>query len=253
MADEKRYKLTVAYDGHGFHGWQKQEPKDAEPLLTAQGVLETAVRRAVRFPVTVMGASRTDAGVHAVGQVASFTVETSIPVERLPAAINRWLPINIAVVDAEIVDLDFNPIGGATSKGYRYTVHNAEIRPIFDRHHVHHYWYPLDIDRMNEAARHLIGEHDFASFANTHHGRLSTVRTVFSCEASRKENRVFIDISGSGFLYHMVRIVSGTLLEVGRGHWEPDRVREILEARDRRAAGITLPPSGLCLMWIEYE
>ncbi len=253
-----RYKLLVCYDGHDFHGWQKQEPKDADPLRTAQGVLEEAVRRVVREPVNVLGASRTDAGVSAQGQVAAFTTtnEMRVPLERLHLAINSKLPNDIAVLSAQEVDLSFNPISDVVRKGYRYTIHNSPIRPVFNHHHLNHYPHHLDAGAMNEAAQYLIGEHDFVSFANTHHGRESTVRTVDACTVHRDEYQsqlIYIDISGSGFLYHMVRIIAGTLIEVGRGKWEPSEIMRILEARDRVAAGPTLPPEGLCLKWIEYR
>lgn len=245
--------LTIKYDGFGFHGWQKQEPPDAEPLRTAQGVIESATRRAVREPVNVMGASRTDSGVHAEAQVAAFTVEEPrIPVDRLHRAINRYLDEDIAVTAAREVPLDFEPTWMPDRKAYRYSIHNALLRPVFDRSRLYHFWYDLDLDRMNDAAGRLVGEHDFESFANTAHGRESTVRTVFACGVSRMGERVFIDIEGSGFLYHMVRIIAGTLVEIGRGHWAPEYIDEILESRDRRLAGPTLEARGLCLQWIHY-
>ena len=248
----QRYRLTVRYDGSEFHGWQKQEPPESEPLRTAQGVLESAVIRALRQPVVLNGASRTDAGVHALGQVAAFNAETTIPIERMHHAINRYLPEDIAVVNAREVDHDFDPITMAVRKAYQYTIHNVSVRPVFDRKQVYHCWHPLDAAAMHEAARALIGSHDFASFANTHHGRSSTVRTVFACEVRREGERIVLEISGSGFLYHMVRIIAGTLVEVGRGAMSVDDVARVLAARDRAQAGPTLEASGLRLMWIAY-
>lgn len=254
MSDAERYKLTVRYDGSGFHGWQKQVHAGKKPLRTIQGVLEDAVRHAVRQPVTVVGASRTDAGVHAEGQVAAFTTATacSIPLERLHLAINRWLADDLAVIHVERTALDFAPINDAISKAYRYTIHNAIVRPVFDRHGVYHCWYDLDVRRMNAAAQVLVGEHDFASFANTHHGRESTVRTVRSCAVTREDQLVHIDIIGNGFLYHMVRIIVGTLVEIGRGRREVEDMARTLAAADRSAAGPTLAAAGLCLKWIRY-
>lgn len=255
----QRFKLIVCYDGHDFHGWQKQEPADREPLRTVQMELENAVRRAVRQPIHLTGASRTDAGVHAEGQVAAFTTTSAltIPIERLPMAINKHLADDAAVTEASIIPLDFDPIGDATRKAYRYTIHNQTIKPVFDRHRVFHFWWhDLDEQRMREAAQHLVGEHDFESFANTHHGRNSTVREIFECDVSRDgdhPNRIHIDTSGSGFLYHMVRIIAGTLIEVGRDKLQPDDVKRILDARDRAAAGPTAPPEGLCLKRIWYD
>lgn len=257
--EARRFKLIVAYDGHDFHGWQKQKPKNAdEPLRTAQGVLESAVRRTVRQPLHVLGASRTDAGVSAEGQIAAFTTDLPmrIPIERLHLAINSNLPDDLAVLSAQQVPLDFDPIGDAKSKAYRYTIHNSPVKPVFNRHALNHCFYELDPSRMNTAAQHLVGEHDFESFANTHHGRDSTVRTVFACTVSRDEiatEQIHIDITGSGFLYHMVRIIAGTLMEVGRKHWNPDDILRILKARDRKQAGPTLPPEGLSLKWIRYN
>lgn len=249
---QRRYRLTVRYDGSEFHGWQKQERPGEEALRTAQGVLESAVSRAVRQPVILIGASRTDAGVHALGQVAAFNAETTIPVERLHHAINRYLPDDIAVTEASEAPAAFDPITWAVRKAYEYTIHNASVKPVFERHRVYHCWHALDAAAMHEAAQRIIGEHDFASFANTHHGRSSTVRTVFSCAVRRGGERIVIEICGSGFLYHMVRIIAGTLVEVGRGAMSPDDVSQVLAARDRTEAGPTLDAAGLRLMWIQY-
>jgi tRNA pseudouridine38-40 synthase len=248
-----RYKLTVAYDGTDFHGWQKQLREDG-PLRTVQGDLEEAVRKIVREPIILMGASRTDSGVHARGQVAAFTTALELDAERMILAINSRLPADVMVVCAETVDLDFNPIGDATSKGYRYRLAHGPRRPLFDRRITSHCPTTLDVDAMSRAAGDLVGEHDFTSFARKHHGRESTVRTVYACSvAAIQEDRLRIDVSGNGFLYNMVRIIAGTLVEVGRGRVAPDGIPAILAARDRQAAGPTLPPEGLCLHWIRYE
>lgn len=252
-----RYRLTVAYDGTRFHGWQKQHPPGEEPLRTAQGVLEDAVRVAMREPICLLGASRTDAGVHAMGQVAAFTSEGTIDPLRLPAAISSRLPADIRVREAEIVPHTFNPISDCTSKGYRYVISHgcdtAALQPLFDRNITGWSAYRLDVDRMNEAAQHLIGEHDFASFTRLHHGRESTVRTVHDCTVTAiADDRLAIDVSGSGFLYNMVRIIAGTLVQVGRGAVEPAKMPAIIEGRDRRLAGATLRPEGLMLMWVRY-
>jgi tRNA pseudouridine38-40 synthase len=253
-----RYKLTVAYDGTDFHGWQKQHPPGAEPLRTAQGVLEDVIREVVREPdLNLTGASRTDSGVHAEGQVAAFSCTLDIDPQRMSMALNSRLPADMQVVTVEIVPETFGPITDCIAKGYRYRLaHGCKmgvLRPLFDRHTTAWTSYDLDAASMNEAARHLVGEHDFASFTRLHHGRESTVRTVHSCEVRAPEpRRVVIDVSGNGFLYNMVRIIAGTLLDVGRGKFAPDDVPRILAARDRAAAGPTLPPEGLCLMWVRY-
>ena len=290
-----RYKLTVAYDGTWFHGWQKQGKRDtaeaepveasaeepslavdsahdaaraglvktpsrAEPpadqLRTVQAVLERAIQRVVDEPVIVTGASRTDAGVHARGQVAAFTTCREIPVGKIARAISSRLPDDVRVLRAEIAADDFDPIIGALGKGYRYRMAFGCLPhqvPLFDRHFVARTPHDLDCARMNMAARLLMGEHDFASFARIDHGRETTVRTVFDCKiVQTSRRRCHLDIAGNGFLYNMVRIIMGTLVEVGRGKIEPERMPEIITAKDRRAAGPTMPPTGLCLMWVRY-
>ncbi|TDJ59074.1 MAG: tRNA pseudouridine(38-40) synthase TruA [Planctomycetota bacterium] len=256
-----RYRLTVAYDGTHFHGWQKQCGQDGEEdLRTAQGVLEQAVIAAVREPVTLVGASRTDAGVHAVGQVAAFTCERELPIERLCAAVNSRLPDDLQVRDGAIVNADFSPISDAIAKSYRYRIAWGRTgpggvpRPLFGRYTTFWTPYRLDAVRMNEAARRLLGEHDFASFTRVNHNRESTVRTIHDClvTADRRRRRLHIDVAGDGFLYNMIRIIAGTLIEIGRGKIEPEAIEGILAATDRSRAGDTLPPEGLCLMWIKY-
>lgn len=252
----RRYKLTLAYDGHGFHGWQKQEPPGmVGGLRTVQGVVEKAARELLKQPVRVQGASRTDAGVHANGQVAQLDAATRIPVERLAQALNARLPGSIEVRDARFAPPTFD-VRAAVTKQYRYRIWNTARRPLGVRHLVYHYWTPLDAAAMNDAAGRLVGEHDFASFAAAGHGRLSTVRTIHRCTVERPagcEPQVHVLVEGSGFLYNMVRIIVGTLLEVGRGYWPPEKIGDILAARDRQAAGRTAPPQGLCLEWIRYE
>ncbi len=281
-----RYKLTIAYDGTDFCGWQKQEPtadhsektgsgKYIDPTLTAgqegrvalrtvQGVVERAVREIVREMVEVRGASRTDSGVHARGQVAAFTCNgdengpTGWPVTRGPEALvralNGKLPDDVVITGAELVDNEFDPISDCISKAYSYTIHNARTRELFDRNYVHHVWDALDLEAMQKAASVLVGEHDFAGFAAAGHGRQTTVRSVFRLDVSKpREDRVRIDIEGSGFLWNMVRIIAGTLVEVGRGLKAADEMPAILESKDRTKAGPTLPPTGLCLEWIRYE
>lgn len=269
-----RYKLTIAYDGTDFCGWQKQEPPDpSDPtrrttLRTVQGVVEETVREVLREPVIVMGASRTDSGVHALGQVAAFTSEPIAdkgigwPEERgtesLVKALNSKLPRDVLVTGTAVVAHDFNPIGGAVEKEYTYTIECGPVRPLWDRRYVFHTWYELDPARMREAAAALVGEKDFAAFAQIDHGRTTTVRTIFRCGVERAEsgenaNRFVIRVSGSGFLYNMVRIIAGTLMEVGRGKIEPGEIPAILASGVRRRSGPTLPPQGLRLEWVRYS
>lgn len=277
-----RYRLTIAYDGTDFCGWQKQEPPaattnvgtakvlGADPsdaarlsLRTVQEVVERAVVEVVREPVVLMGASRTDAGVHARGQVAAFTCSDGAwPVDRgtepLLRAVNSRVPNDVLVTRIEEAEAGFNPIGGARAKEYSYTLHVSPHRAIWDRRFVHHVWTPLDVAAMQEAARAVVGEHDFAAFAAAGHGRQSTVRTVYDCTVSELPSpdegarRVRIRVSGNGFLYHMVRIIAGTLVVAGRGKMTAADVTGAIESKDRRRAGPTLAPLGLCLEWIRY-
>lgn len=268
-----RYRLTLAYDGTDFIGWQKQEPpvtagfseqshatlKEGDPtrvvLRSVQQAVEEAVRGVVNQPAVVIGASRTDSGVHAWHQTAAFTVEgegNRPPDERLAMAINSRLPGDVLCRICVRTRDDFDPIGDCIAKGYRYSLHNANERPLWDRWYVKHVWSPLDERAMDQAARVLVGEHDFAAFAAAGHGRESTVRRVDECRVVREGERVEIHVSGGGFLWNMVRIIAGTLMEVGLGNKSAADVRRALESRERRLAGPTLGPEGLCLMWQRY-
>jgi tRNA pseudouridine38-40 synthase len=253
-----RYRMTIAYEGTNFHGWQKQHPPGLEPLRTAQGVLEEAVRAVMREPVDLLGASRTDAGVHARGQIAAFTASLDLACPRLLAAINARLPGDLQVRELEHAADDFNPISDCTSKGYRYTlVHGCREstrRPLFDRRVMATSMYELDVAKMNTAAKHLLGEHDFAAFTRLNHGKESTVRRIDACAVTEtKPWHIAIDVSGGGFLWNMVRIVAGTLVEVGRGSIPPDDIPKFIASCDRRSTGPTMPPEGLCLEWVRYE
>ena len=252
-----RHRILVAYDGTDFHGWQRQLRPDVDELRTVQKVVEDAVFSVFHERVPVVGASRTDSGVHAIGQVAAFTTEKELPVERLAVALTGRLPDDVQVREATIVDEGFDPIGDARSKCYRYDFAIARPPatwpPLFERRTTYHTPYELDVEAMSEAAALLVGTHDVAGLAQKHHGRDNTVRTIHACEVSVPgTSRVRLEIVGNGFLYNMVRIIAGTLLEVGRGRTTPDRIPEILATGDRRLAGQTLPPEGLCLRWIHH-
>lgn len=250
----RRYKLTIAYDGTDFHGWQKQESQgEPQTLRTVAGVVESTLIRVMGQPINLVGASRTDAGVHAMGQVAQFDAATRIPIERMAEAINSRLPVDVEVRKAEYAPDDFQAISGAKSKQYRYRIFNSTHRPLGLRNMVWHCWWDLNVEKMADAARRFIGTHDFAGFTAANHGRLSTVRTVFDCRIERAGDEVHLVISGGGFLYNMVRIIAGTVVEVGRGRFEPDVVDKVLASGNRREAGTTLPPQGLCLEWIRYD
>jgi tRNA pseudouridine38-40 synthase len=246
----RNVRLLVAYDGTDFHGWQTQPG-----LRTVQDLIEQAVRRVVRHQVTVIGSGRTDSGVHAAGQVANFITTSQMPAENLRKAIGSRLPKDVSVYGAADVPLGFRATRDAVSKQYRYTIHNDHDRPVRSRTHryAYHFWHPLDVERMQSAADHWVGRHDFAAFASSGHGRESTIRTVLRVEVSRRYDEVYVDVEGSGFLYNQVRNMVGTLIEIGRGHWAPQRARDILESLDRSNAGPTAPARGLCLQWVRYD
>jgi tRNA pseudouridine38-40 synthase len=248
----RKIKLVIAYDGTDYHGWQIQ-PR----LRTVQGVLCEAATALLRRPTHVQGASRTDAGVHAHGQVGLIATADSIAADHLRLALNDFLPRDIVVRSAQEVGLDFDVMGGVVRKAYRYTIHTGRLRPVRRPCFCWHFPASLSVEAMQTAARHLVGSHDFRSFAAGVDKDQSAVRTVFRCEVAQGsgEDRdlVTIDIEADGFLHHMARIIAGTLLAVGRGHWRPEDVIDILKARDRTRAGHLVPASGLCLEWIRYH
>lgn len=244
----KRVKLTIAYDGTNYCGWQVQ-PNG----ITIEEVVNKALSKLTGEKVVVIGASRTDSGVHAMGNVAVFDTETTIPADRIAMAVNRILPEDIVVVKSEEVALDFHPRYCDCEKTYEYHIINTRI-PIPTKRLTNYFVsYDLDIDKMREGAAYLVGEHDFASFCNIKSDVESTVRTVKELEILENGNEITIRISGNGFLYNMVRIIVGTLIRVGRGFYQPEQVKEILEAKNRKAAGVTAPPHALMLMEIGYH
>lgn len=244
----KRIKLTVAYDGTNYCGWQIQ-PNG----ITIEEVLNRALSKLTGEEIRIIGASRTDSGVHARGNVAVFDSDTSIPPERIAYALNQHLPEDIAVVRSEEVPADWHPRYCGCTKTYEYHILNAEVPDPTRRLTTYFVSYKLDIAKMQQAAEYLVGEHDFASFCNIHTDVEDTVRTIYELQVFKQEDELTIRIRGNGFLYNMVRIIVGTLLRVGRGYYTPEQVKEILEAKDRQAAGVTAPPQGLMLVKIEYE
>lgn len=253
-----RYRMIVAYDGTEFHGWQTQNRPGKPSLRTVQEVMEKAVTTVVREPVTIIGASRTDSGVHSRGQVATFATSNEIPPDKLTMGINSWLPDDVQVRKIEPIHDSFNPIDDCTSKGYRYQLahgcSNPLLKPMFDRRFIAHTAFVLDPELMNAAAKLFEGEHDFEGFTKLNHGRESTVRRIDCCSVEEtKEGQLHIDISGTGFLWNMVRIIAGTLLEVGRGKYTPKDITTIIESGDRRRAGKTLPAHGLFLEWVSFD
>ena len=260
MVDWQRYKLTVAYRGTAYHGWQFQQPsatwKGPKPPLahgipTVQSHLRQALIHVVRHDVTVVGSSRTDAGVHAKGQVCHFdTDKGQIPTEALRRSANYQLPDDIVIRSVEPVGPGFNAILSTVAKRYQYLIWNHVDRRAMMAGLAWHRWQPLDVAAMAEAATHFVGTHDFTTFCRPGHGRVTTVRTVHRCDVSYRAPRLVIAVEGAGFLWHMVRIMVGTLVEVGLGKHRPEAIRDMIAAEDRRAAGGTAPPHGLYLQWV---
>jgi tRNA pseudouridine38-40 synthase len=258
----QRYKLILAYRGTCYHGWQQQPAMEnwvGEPPPAGQGIptiqeeLTRALVSVVQHPVTVTGSSRTDAGVHAKGQVVHFdTHQVQIPREGLRRAVNARLPSDILIRQIRAVPQTFDAVRSTTTKRYQYFIWNHGDRPVFFADQAWHRWQRLDVDAMTAAAAHLIGRHDFASFARPGHGRENTVRTVLALDVRHRPPKLVFGVEGTGFLWNMVRIMVGTLVEVGLGRYTPEDIPKMLAARDRRAAGSTAPPHGLYLQWIRF-
>ncbi len=246
-----RILMTIAYDGTNFSGWQKQKLPE---VRTVEGELEKALRKLFRDPVLeCIGASRTDAGVHALGQRAVVDVETTIPAEKIPLAVRAFLPEDIAVTKAEEVPPEFHPRFDCVKKTYEYRFWNAPAKNPKERLYSAHQAKPLDVEQMNRAASAFIGRHDFAAFCAAGSSVSSTVRTIFDCHAEREGDVVKIFVTGDCFLYNMVRIIAGTLMAVGLGKLLPETLPGIIEGGDRRQAGQTAEPQGLTLLEIYYE
>jgi len=243
----RNIKLTISYDGINYSGWQYQHGK-----RTIQGELQKAIGELTGTFTKVNGTSRTDAGVSALGQVANFLIDSKIPTENFVKAINHRLPRDIIVTEAVEVDKTFDASGSAKSKLYRYTIFTGKKRNVLKTRNCWHRPAALDIAAMDVAAKILIGTHDFKSFAAASDKRKSSIRTIIQCRVTQQDKWVYIDIEADRFLYNMVRNIVGTLVEIGRGKWKPEKINEILEAKNRTAAGPIAPPQGLCLMWIKY-
>jgi len=243
----RKIKLTIQYDGSRYSGWQIQPGK-----RTIQGELVEALSNLVGIRTHIHGASRTDAGVSALGQVGLFEIDSPIPTENFAKAINGRLPHEIVVTSAEEVSRDFDLLGNVKSKLYRYTIYTGRYRPVLRLNQCWHIPKKLDAGAMNQAAQYLVGKKDFKSLASAADRRESSVRTIFSCDVTAEDKWIYVNVEGDGFLYNMVRNIVGTLVEIGLGRWKPEKINEILEAKDRTAAGRLAPPQGLCLIWIKY-
>jgi tRNA pseudouridine38-40 synthase len=245
----RNIKLTIEYDGKDFNGWQKQTSK-----LNIQGTIEQAIKIITGEDVDLMASGRTDSGVHALGQVANFKTNSNIPIEKLAIAINSNLKKSIRIIKAEEVDEKFHSRLTCKRKTYRYVINNSEIPSAIYRNLETHIPQKLNIEKMKEAVKYFEGEHDFKSFKASGTSSKSSVRTIYKAEViEMPNNRIYIELTGNGFLYNMVRIIAGTLVDVGIEKINPEDIKKIIEAKDRNNAGKTLQPQGLFLVNVEYE
>ena len=244
----RRIMLTVAYDGTDFHGWQVQPG-----VRTVEGELNTCLSELLGAEVQVIGASRTDAGVHALGNLAVFDTESYIPAEKFAYALNCKLPSDVKVQKSEEVAADFHPRKCDSVKTYEYHIDSGEFPMPINSRYAYYTYHTPDVELMREAAKYIVGEHDFKSFCSVHTQAETTVRTVYAVDVEQTGREIVIRVSGSGFLYNMVRIIAGTLLEAGMGKYEPSKVAWMIEQCDRTVAGPTLPPEGLRLCRIEIK
>ena len=242
-----RVKLVVAYEGTNYCGWQVQ-PNG----ITIEEVLNRELSRLLGESITVTGASWTDAGVHSLGNVAVFDTNTRMPAEKISYALNRSLPEDIVVQESSEVPQDFHPRFAKSTKTYEYRILNARFRQPLERRTSLFYHYPLDEQLMQQAADYLVGEHDFTSFSSVHAQTNSFVRTIYDLTVERQGEMITIRVTGNGFLYNMVRIIAGTLLQVGAGSRPPEEMAQILSGRDRELAGPTAPAHGLTMIGIRY-
>lgn len=245
----RNIKLVIEYDGKEFNGWQKQPNK-----LNIQGEIEKAIERITGEEVDLTASGRTDAGVHAIGQVANFKTNSNLPIQKIPIALNANLKKSIIIKSAEEVEERFHSRLNCKKKTYRYIINNSKYGTAIYRNLETHIPIKLDIQKMQEAVKYFEGEHDFKAFKASGTSSKSSVRTIYKAEVIDAGNeRIYIELTGNGFLYNMVRIISGTLVEVGLGKLEPKEIEKILELKNRENAGKTLPPQGLYLVKVEYE
>ena len=244
----KNYKIIVSYDGTRYNGWQKQKNVES----TIQGKLEALLTRLAGKEVTVQGSGRTDAGVHALGQVANFRMDTELSEGELFQAMNQYLPEDIAVLELKTASDRFHSRLSAVGKTYCYRIYTGEAKPVFDRKYVWQLPERPDVSRMRKAAAFLLGQHDFRSFCGNKHMNKSTIRRLDRIEIVEDGEELRLVFEGNGFLQNMVRILTGTLVECGLGERSPEEMKEILEARDRSASGQMAPARGLTLVEVRY-
>lgn len=258
----RNIRLTLSYDGTNYVGWQVQ-PNG----VSVQSVVETSIEKLTREKVKLIAAGRTDSGVHALGQVANFSTASRIACDQMRRGLQAFLPEDIVVRQVQEAPVDFHATYSAVRKHYRYVIHNSGVRIPFLTHYAWRYAVSLDAERMHAAARHLVGKHDFRCFESQFPNKATSVRTVESCTVTRHDrwqlwegateepiagDFLCVDIIADGFLYNMVRAITGTLVRVGRGMWEPEDVSRIIASQDRSEAGETAPAHGLYLVSVDY-
>ncbi len=244
----RNIKLTIEYDGKDFNGWQKQPTK-----LNIQGTIEQAIKQITGEDIELNASGRTDAGVHALGQVANFKTNSKIPIEKFAIAINSKLKRSIVIKKAEEVDERFHSRLSCKRKTYRYIINNSPEGTAIYRNLETHIPQKLDAEKMKKAIKYFEGEHDFRAFKASGTSSKSSVRTIYEANVYQKNEKIMIELTGNGFLYNMVRIIAGTLVEVGLGKIEPEKITEIIQDGKRENAGKTLPPNGLYLVKVMYS
>ena len=244
----RNIKLTIEYDGKEYHGWQKQPGK-----LNIQGEIERAIKNVTGEDVELIASGRTDAGVHALGQVANFKTNSNIELEKIPIAINSQVKKSIRIQNAEEVDQNFHSRFNCKRKTYRYVIDNSKYGSAIYRNISYHLPVALNVEDMKKAIKYFEGEHDFKAFKSSGTSSKSSVRKIYKADVITEGTSIAIDLTGNGFLYNMVRIIAGTLVDVGMGKIKPEEIPDIIESKDRNRAGKTLPPHGLMLLHVEYE
>ena len=245
----RNIRLELCYDGSRYKGWQRLP---GEPM-TIQGKLEQALERILGQPVQVVGSGRTDAGAHALGQVANFHTDSALACGGILAALRRYMPEDIGIYSCSEAPFRFHSRLNAVRKTYRYRVWNSEMPCVFDRRYVYVLPAELDLSAMERAVEAVLGTHDFSAFCSNKHYKKSTVRTIFDFSVRRAGEELIFTVTGDGFLYNMVRILVGTLLEIGMGRLDPGALPRLLEGGSRGEAGYTVPAKGLCLMEVCYQ
>ena len=243
----KRVMLIVAYDGTNYHGWQMQPN-----AVTIEQILNEKLSELLKEDIQVIGASRTDAGVHAEGNVAVFDTNTSIPGEKISYALNHLLPEDIVIQESFEVEPDFHPRKCDSIKTYQYRILIRNFNLPVKGRNAYHFYRKLDLDKMREAAAYFVGKHDFKNFCSSHTQAKSTIRIIYSFDIEEEDEEIVLTVSGNGFLYNMVRMLTGTLLDVGTGRMSPDKIPELLAAKERVHSPNTAPARGLTLLDIEY-